>query len=165
MTTKTDKASSRIESSRSATDFVKNNRWHLVVAVFLVLLMVWSFVKIDRPAYENPEGGDTLSYTPFSDYLTLLAARQFHEEGFTENYFLANMTVGYPEFARGWYAYQTPLPEVPNASIYYTHYGSFDALREKNRGNRSLKYHPEHQSKVSSHHDRLFLGKDKIPVV
>ena len=57
-----------------------------------------------------------------------MGGKHFHEEGFAEHYFLSNMTVGYPEFARGWYAYQTPLTEVPNARIYYTHYGSYDAI-------------------------------------
>ena len=106
----------------------RRNWCHLLALIFLISILIWTFAKIDQPAYTQPDGGSNLSFTPFNDYLILMGGKHFHEEGFAENYFLANMTVGYPEFARGWYAYQTPLTDVPNARIYYTHYGSYDAI-------------------------------------
>lgn len=107
---------------------ILKNWCHIVTLLFLVAVLIWTFVKIDRPAYHDPNGGDVLSFTPFNDYLILMGGTHFADEGYIDNYFLANMTVGYPEFARGWYAYQTPLTDVRNASIYYTHYGSIDAM-------------------------------------
>jgi hypothetical protein len=104
------------------------SRWHLLALAFFIGLLLWAFIKIDQPAYTQPEGGETLSFTPFNDYLILMAGEHFNAGGYAKNYFLANMTEGYPEFARGWYAYQTPLTGVPNAAIYYTHYGSYDAM-------------------------------------
>ena len=104
------------------------NWWHLLALLFLVSILIWTFAKIDQPAYTQPDGGRNLSFTPFNDYLILMGGEHFYEEGYAKNYFLSNMTVGYPEFARGWYAYQTPLTDVPNARIYYTHYGSYDAI-------------------------------------
>jgi len=115
-----------VKASRLVRYF--RNWWNLLVICFLIGILIWSFVKTDQPAYTQPTGGSVLSFTPFSDYLTLLGGKHFHEEGLAENYFLANMTIGYPEFARGWYAYQTPLSNVPNASIFYTHYGAYDAM-------------------------------------
>jgi hypothetical protein len=113
---------------KNTCTWLKNNWQHLALGLFLVCLLIWGLVKIDRPAYSQPEGGERLSFTPFNDYLILMAGDRFAEEGFARHYFLSNMTVGYPEFSRGWYAYQTELPEVRNASIYYTHYGPFDAI-------------------------------------
>jgi len=104
------------------------NWWYLLALLFLISILIWTFAKIDQPAYTQPDGGSVLSFTPFNDHLILMGGKHFHEEGFADNYFLANMTVGYPEFARGWYAYQTPLTDVPNARIYYIHYGSYDAM-------------------------------------
>jgi hypothetical protein len=123
------KAVSRLSVAPSAGKrggFVRRLPWILAV-VFLVWFFAWSNGKVSAPANEPPATEARLTAMGFSDHLTLLGGRRFAEEGFFKHYFLSNMTVGYPEFARGWYHYQVPL-NTQNSSIYYTHYGSLDTV-------------------------------------
>jgi len=99
----------------------------VIALVFLISLGVWAWGKIETPISSSPALAERWSYYSFSDYLTMLGGKQFYDEGFSQNYFLANMTVGYKEFARGWYYYQVPHL-VPNSAIYYTHHGSLDNI-------------------------------------
>ncbi len=63
----------------------------------------------------------------FSDILSMIGGHRFASEGFFHHFLLMNTTVGPAEIARGWQYYQVPQL-VPNSAIYYTHYGSLDAL-------------------------------------
>jgi hypothetical protein len=99
----------------------------LRAGIFLLFLLVWSFGKINFAPTPDAMLQERWSMASFSDFLTQLAGQRFHETGFFSNYLLSNMTVGYPEFSRGWYFYQVP-PVSQNSAVYYTHYGSFDAV-------------------------------------
>ena len=99
----------------------------IVAVVSLVLIGLWAGGKIDTPISPAPVLSERWSYYSFSDFLTMLAGKRFYEEGFAQNYLLANMTVGYKEFARGWYYYQDPQM-VANSAIYYMHHGALDSI-------------------------------------
>ena len=99
----------------------------IIGLVFILSLGVWTWNKIDMPVSQPPDIAERWSYYSFSDDLTMLAGKRFHEEGFVRNYFLANSTTGHKEFARGWYYYQFPQV-APNSATHYTHHGSTDAI-------------------------------------
>src|SRR5260370_19454086 len=93
--------------------------------LIIILLFVHTLEVIGTSTLPKPLHGEWWDVHNFSDFLTLMGGRHFHEEGFARNYFTTNDTVGFREFARGWQYYQVPIL-VPNSAIFYTHYGSFD---------------------------------------
>src|SRR3989304_4003813 len=101
--------------------------WHGLAGVFLLGVLGWGLWKVSAPTLPSPFPSQWYGVHIFSDFLTIMAGERFAQEGFWNHYFLANMTVGYPEFSRGWYFYQVPQIH-PNSAIYYTHYGSLDTI-------------------------------------
>lgn len=95
--------------------------------IFIIWLFAWTLHKIELPTSPPPLSGDRWGNMSFSDYLTMMGGLRFHQDGFISNYLLSNMTVGFKEFARGWYYYQVPQM-VANSAVYYTHYGSLDSV-------------------------------------
>jgi len=99
----------------------------VIAVIFVLLLGLWAWGKIETPASTSPALAERWGYYCFSDYSTMLGGKRFYEEGFAQNYFLAAQTVGYKEFARSLHYYQVPQI-VPNSAIYYTHHGSLDSI-------------------------------------
>jgi hypothetical protein len=106
----------------------------LAAVVFLLVVFSWSLTMIDYPISPLPSAGERWGTSSASDFTIMIAGRNFHKEGFANNYFLSNEAVGYPEFARNWLADE--LPETDRGPrIYETRYGSTDSIV-----NRLLRY-------------------------
>ncbi|MBM3131677.1 MAG: hypothetical protein FJZ95_01415 [Chloroflexi bacterium] len=99
----------------------------ILAVIFLISLLSWHVIRLERESNSSPVQEEPWGVFVFSDYLTLKAGARFYEGRSFYDYTLQNMTVGYPEFSRGWYHYQVPLTN-PNSSIYYTHSGPMDGV-------------------------------------
>jgi hypothetical protein len=115
----------RASIRHSARVFASKRAPDLAAVLVILSLLGWKLGQVLQSTLPSPLHGEWWGVHSFSDYLTLLGARHFAEEGFLANFFTANISVGFPEFARGWHYYQVPLL-VQNSGIYYTHYGSVD---------------------------------------
>ena len=101
-------------------------RLDVVALAFLAALLIFKLTVV--LGFFLPSGRqEWWGIHQFSDFLSLLGGRRFAQDGFFQNYFLMNTTVGPIELARGWQYYQVPQL-VHNSAIYYTHYGSLDAI-------------------------------------
>jgi hypothetical protein len=108
-------------------EWIKTIACYILAALIIFSITKWTFNKINTPPSGPPAIAQRWGLMGFSDFLTLMAGKRFHEEGFLNHYLTSNMTVGYKEFSRGWVYYQVPQV-VPNSAIYYTHYGSLDGI-------------------------------------
>ena len=101
----------------------------VAATVFLVYLLAWSLAMINHPTSPRPFAGERWGPSAESDFITMTAGRNFHEEGFADNYFLSKVTVGYPEFARSWLAGDSTETDTEQGAFQYdTRYGSTDGI-------------------------------------
>lgn len=122
--------SSRDHPARRPDESTRQRAYTYValIALTLSLLGVWALRITGESTVRDGPSPPQWSTMAFSDFLILMAADRFLEDGVIASRGLAEMTVGYPEFSRGWYAYQTDVTGNAAATRYYTHYGAVDAM-------------------------------------